>query len=357
MPPLPLPARLLAALMSLATIALAALAAPASALEPPESPKAAVTPLVGTLRLTPGSCSGGRATGSYFRMILPSGGAGGPYLSNNDSTCSDHSLTPLAPGTDGGLKVGSYQPIPSPAFAANGDAKARRLTAPARFYGTSFATATNAVDPQTKKGVPAPKVTLSGSTLTADLRSFSVTWNNQHFNQGAPKPDGSEPGITRTPTGTYDVRTGAFTLDWTSQIVGGPFDKFTGRWHFEGRFVPAAGTNAPAASGGSSTPGTGGTGGTGTTGGTTGTGTTPAAPGTTAATPGAPTPGAKPANGVPVAAGEVTQPVATTKIVTTKDWRVAWPVIWLAGALAVLGFGALILLGRANRKGARRGVA
>src|SRR5205085_9727160 len=117
-------------------------------------------------------------------------------------------------------------------------APARRITAPASFYGTSVATATSPVDPQTKRSVPAPSVTASGGRITADLRAFGVTWNNQDFNQGAPKPDGSTPGNTATGTGTYDARTGAFSLTWRSQIVGGPFDKFTGSWHFEGRFVP-----------------------------------------------------------------------------------------------------------------------
>src|SRR5689334_14935530 len=201
------------------------------------APTAGTTTLVGTLQLTAGSCSGGSATGTYFRMILPSGGASGPYLSNSDSTCSDQSVTPLSPGTDGGLRVGSYQPSSTPRFGPNGDAKAHRITAPAAFYGTSFATATSPVDPQTKRSVPAPQLKVSGTRLSADLRSFGVTWNNQDFNQGAPKPDGSTPGNTAVATGAYDASTGAFTLSWRSQIVGGPFDKFTGYWHFAGRFV------------------------------------------------------------------------------------------------------------------------
>src|SRR5262245_5847959 len=110
-----------AALAALAVVATAVLAGPAPAATAVPTVKTATT-LTGTLRLTPGSCAGGRVGGTYFRMILPSGGANGPYMANNDSTCSDQSFTPLSPGTDGGLRVGSYQPIPSPAFAANGDA-------------------------------------------------------------------------------------------------------------------------------------------------------------------------------------------------------------------------------------------
>jgi hypothetical protein len=302
---------------------------------------AAATRLVGALQLTPGSCAGGKATGTYFRMILPSGGTNGPYMSNSDSRCSDQSFTPLSPGSDGGLRVGSYQPSSTPRFDSSGDARARRITAPAPFYGTSFATSTTSVDPQTKKAVPAPSLSLSGNSLSADLRSFAVTWNNQDFNQGAPKPDGSTPGNTRRATGTYNAATGAFTLNWASQVVGGPFDKFTGSWHFEGRFVPAAGSapstgGGPAAGGTPSTPGTSGG---------TGTAATPGAP-AAPVTPGAPSapaaggvvpPGAAPI----VTTGAPASPV--TKIVTTEKWRVSWPVIGLAAGIALLAIGGLVV--------------
>jgi hypothetical protein len=296
---------------------------------------AAPTPLVGTFKIRGGSCSGGHITGTYLRMILPSGGASGPYMSNSDSKCSDQSFTPLQPGTDGGLFGGSYQATPSPAFDSAGNARAGRVTSPARFYGTGFATSTNSVDPQTKTHVSAPRITNNGGVLSADLRAFSVSWNKQYFNQGAPKPNGSYPGNTRAATGTYNASTGAFTLNWTSQVVGGAFDKFTGQWHLEGTFIPAKGT---------STGGSGGTagagGGAGTTGGTTG-GVTPGgdpstAPDDTAA-------------GQTTAAGAATQAGTTTKIVTKEGWKASPVVIGLAAGIAVLGFGALIalqLLGR-----------
>ena len=316
----------------------------------PTPASAAPTSLVGTFRLTPGQCSSSGASGTYFRMILANGTPTGPYLNNSDSPCSDQSYTPLQPGTDGGLRTGGYQPVPSPAFDKDGNALAKRITLPAKFYGTGFATATNAVDPQTKTKTTLPTVTANGGSLTADLRSFAAVWNNQYFNQGSPKPDGSLPGNTRTPKGTYDRATGAFTLQWTSQIVGGPFDKFTGQWHLEGTFVPSS-SGAPAASGSTSgaapppaaAPQQGGT----TSLPRTGSAGAPVLPGTSAA----PT-------AVTTAEAPTTltssEPVASVETTSHSTWSVQWWLVLLAVALALLGFG---VLDRLQRKIAAAGDA
>jgi hypothetical protein len=111
-----------------------------------------------------------------------------------------------------------------------------------------FSTATNPTDPQTGIKVPVPSVAVSGSTLSGNLESFGVSWNNQEFNQGSPKPDGASPGNTTPVTGTYDAATGAYTLEWSSQIVGGPFNGFSAYWHLTGRFIAAGGASTqPAA--------------------------------------------------------------------------------------------------------------
>lgn len=191
--------------------------------------------LVGTFRLTAGSCTDSGAAGTWFRMMR-----GGSGVSNNDSPCADDSYNPLDPGTDGGLVTESYQPHPDPAFDGDGNALAARLTRPAPFFGVDFSTATNPVDPQTGTEVVAPRVVHDGGgSLTGDLRAFAAAWNGQDFNQGSPKPDGSTPGDTAAVTGVYDPATRAFTLEWRSQIQGGMFDGFTGVWHLEGVFEPA----------------------------------------------------------------------------------------------------------------------
>lgn len=210
-------------------------------------------PLVGTFRITAGDC-GSTRSGSFFRMIQPGGSASGPFVTNSDSPCGDKSYTPLRPGSDGGLVTRTYQAQPASPFDAAGNGKSGRITAPQKFYGVDFATATNATDPQTGTKVSAPEVQVSGTTLTGDVRAFAASWNNQHFNQGAPKPDGSTPGNTKRPSGTIDPNTGAFTLEWSSLIVGGPFNNFTGVWRLEGQFVSS---EAAASSGGSGAPATG----------------------------------------------------------------------------------------------------
>jgi hypothetical protein len=91
---------------------------------------------------------------------------------------------------------------------------------------------------QTKATVPAPVVTASADgKLSGDLRAITAQWNQQSFNQGSPKPDGTTPGIMSPVTGSFDPKTKGFTLQWTSSIVGGPFNGFTGQWHLEGTFV------------------------------------------------------------------------------------------------------------------------
>ncbi|HET7481632.1 MAG TPA: hypothetical protein VFK89_02100 [Actinomycetota bacterium] len=241
--------------------------------------------LVGIFQLAPGQCSsnGGVTEGSYFRMIQPRGDAEkGPFINNGNSPCGDNTYTPMEPGADGGLASGSYQPNPDPAFDRAGNSQASGIFEPLNFQGIAYGGSTNEVDPQTKAEVPAPSFATDGSGhLTGDVRAVSVGWNNQHFNQGAPKPDGSTPGLTKAPSGSFDSTTGAFVMEWTSTISGGPFDGFTGLWHLEGTFRSGAEPTAPRSSSkgsmtgrGSSASGSTSTGTTGSLAGTTTTGTT-----------------------------------------------------------------------------------
>ncbi len=226
------PSRFVAAL-SLATLAVAGVACGDG-----ETKKATLDgeELVGLFELRPGVCHSDGVTGSNFRMVQPGGAVGaGPYVINGDAQCGDNTTTLLAPGTDGGLRTGGYQAPAGSAFDAAGNGVAGLITKPSKFFAVDFALSTNEVDPQTKKKTGVPTIAVAGTTLTGDLSAFAAAWNGQFFNQGAPKPD-SEVGEVG---GTYDATTKAFTLEWASKIVGGPFNNFTGVWHLEGTFKAA----------------------------------------------------------------------------------------------------------------------
>ena len=198
------------------------------------------TTLTGLFRVDTGQCTdAGVTAGSWFRMIEPGGKAGeGPFVPNGDSICGDKTWSPLKPGTDGGLITGVYQAQPAEPFDADGRGTAASILAPTPFFAVAFANATNPVDPQTNAKTSTPTISVTAGKLSGDLSAFAAAWNQQHFNQGAPKPDGARPGLTAGPSGTYDSATKRYVLDWSSQIFGGPFNNFTGVWHLEGTYEP-----------------------------------------------------------------------------------------------------------------------
>jgi hypothetical protein len=321
--------RLRPSIAALAGGLLALLSLLALGVGPAAAPAHAADALTGTFRLSPGRCDGG-ATGSYFRMILPSGTTSGPWIDNADSTCADRTYTLFTPGTDGGLVTGGYQPAPSPGFDGDGNSLAAKIIRPVRFFGVDFSLSTNPIDLQTNGKTSTPVVQADGGKLSGDLSAFAATWNKQAFNQGSPKPGGSRPGLTSPVSGSYNAATHAYSLTWTSQIVGGPFNNFTGLWHLEGTFVPAgSGSAAPSGT----------------------TATTKAATAAAAASDGG--------TGTTVAAGEVASPAApATPAAPTKSQNAAsvrvdddgfeapvWLVVGLA-AIGIAGVISLLVLGR-----------
>ena len=155
----------------------------------------------------------------------------------NTNSSADHGFaTLLTPGTEGGLRTGSYQSQPTPAFDAGGNALASSILTPTEFSGFKFSVSTNRTDPQTRTMVPPPTVVVHDGVLTANLSSWSASWDKQDFNQGAPKP-GRNAGASAT--GAIDVGTGHFYVEWTSVFVGGPFNGFTGIWRLQGVYQPS----------------------------------------------------------------------------------------------------------------------
>jgi hypothetical protein len=215
----------------LIAVTVAALAAPSAA--------EASRPLKGTLQIAPGryvrASHGRRAhyTGSYFRMLLP--GAVDNYFRNPNSAAKDKTYTLFKPGTAGGLRLGSYQQPPSPAFASDGFALARSIVQPLPFAGINFSISTAPQDAQSGQSDPPPSLTVTRGKLSGNFSAWTAEWNSIYFNQGAPKPGGHFPGLTRPVNGTYNARTHAYQIAWYSLIVGGPFNGFTGYWHLQGK--------------------------------------------------------------------------------------------------------------------------
>ena len=226
---------------TLSAVALSALAGPVAG--------ASAEDLVGTFRVQKGAYEkkGKKvtATGSYFRMIYPNGTRKkGPWFNNTDSKAKDNTYTLFRPGIDGGLRTGEYQEFPTPAFDSRGFALANRIVRPLPFAGIEFSLGTAATDYQSGVEGSLPRITrgkkIKGNTykLTGSLNTFTAGWNSIYFNQGTPKANGTRPGKTSKITGTYNRKTRKYTLNWQSQIVGGPFNDFTGDWFFAGKFVP-----------------------------------------------------------------------------------------------------------------------
>jgi hypothetical protein len=225
--------------LAVALVALMVLATGSIAGASTSAKKKSTGKLVGTFQVEAAECADGAPTsGSYFRMIQPAGTVeAGPFLPNGDSTCGDQTYSSLVPGTDGGFITGKFQPQPDPPMDAAGNGLADAILEPTKFFAVTFAVSTNETDPQTGESVKPLSIKASKSgKLSGDTTAFSVAYGGQQFNQGAPKPDGSLPGLTSELTGTYDKKTGEFEMEWVTQIVGGPFDTFTGVWHFEGTF-------------------------------------------------------------------------------------------------------------------------
>ncbi len=204
--------------------------------------------LSGTMLIDAGTKSGGSYVGgSYFAM-----GANNP---NSNSAM----LNPTASPDPGGIVLGTYQNFvlnpdtPHPynwdglgagagtGFAGTPDVPST-MVMPFSFFGTPTYLGTNPISYQSGNAHSAPTATvdLSNCTgnlcaLTMDLSSWEVMWNGSAFEQG-PRPINTGPFVLAQ--GLYDVGTQQYSINWASQINGGPFGGVTGYWHLSGSVVP-----------------------------------------------------------------------------------------------------------------------
>ena len=198
----------------------------------------APSPMIGLFRFKPGAYANSKVSGSYIRLVLAGGTReNGPFFPNPSSRATTYTL--LNPGTDGGLRTGGYQPAPTPAFNATGDALANRIIAPQRFAFIQYSAQTSPIDPQTgatcRRRRSACRPTASSA---ASCRPSRRSGTSRTSTSGRRSRTARSPGLTSPVSGTYNAETKAFTLEWTSQIVGGAFNNFSAAWHFEGTFEP-----------------------------------------------------------------------------------------------------------------------
>ena len=188
--------------------------------------------------------------------------SGGSYFAMNSANPNGSSVAMLTAGSAGGILLGTYQnfvtdpDVPHPANwdgagALAGTGYTQLVTQgsafnPFNFFGKSTYIGLNPVSYQSgvSKLAPSADVDLNDCTgtvcsMTADLSAWEVYWNGSVFEQG-PRPVNTGPFTLAT--GMYDTATGKYSLDWASQINGGPFNGVGGYWHIEGtHVVPAPG--------------------------------------------------------------------------------------------------------------------
>ncbi len=204
---------------------------------------ASANPLTGTMLINPGiyEVNGNYVSGSYFSFGGAASGVG---------------LTPTVSPDPGGIVLGSYQnfvlnpDVPHPynwdgkgASAGTGYSTSPTVLAsiiqPFEFGSSQTYVGTNPISYQSGNSFAAPTADLSkcaGSscTLSVDLSSWEVMWNGSAFQQG-PRPVNTGPFVLAV--GKYNTATDAYSLNWASQISGGPFNGVTGHWHLVGTVV------------------------------------------------------------------------------------------------------------------------
>jgi hypothetical protein len=203
---------------------------------PPAPSSSAGRAMNGQFSIAAGICGNGPSpTGSWVQL-----GLGGSVIKNPNSSCDGGVYTLVDQGTEG-LLTGQYQPNPTPTFDANGNSLAGAIIQPTEFLGTDFGAATDPQDEQTAPSgpdvFPAPQALLDGSTIEANLSALNFTYNGPANGTCASGGgDGCYALGSSDVTGTYDLSTRAYTLQFTGTIHGGAFNNATATFHLAGVF-------------------------------------------------------------------------------------------------------------------------
>jgi hypothetical protein len=170
-----------------------------AAAAPHASRPPAVHQLVGTLRLTPGSCAHGSPAGSYLAVTF-----GTRAIRNFSSGCGGGAYTLLSPGSNA-LSTQRFSPS---------------ITEPARFDGNDLSLGT-----ASQNLFASPQIYLIGKQIAADVRSVQAAYGGGEWQVGA-----------QHATGSYDARTHQLELQWLSGQSFTAASAATGI-HLSGRFT------------------------------------------------------------------------------------------------------------------------
>jgi hypothetical protein len=229
-----LPAALLAAGFVASAVGVAVSAGAGVANAGPPS----VRQLTGTLRLSPGTCAGGRPAGSYLSVTF-----GTRAVRNSASHCENGAVTLLSPGR-GGLSTQQFSPVGDLSFDGAGNARSDTISRPARFGHHAFGLVTAARNLQdAPRAAPAfalPRLYLvGGNHVVADLRSVQILYGGF---AGSSCASASGYGCwlvgAERATGSYDPRSHQISLSWFSGQSFTPASAGT-QIHLVGRFTGA----------------------------------------------------------------------------------------------------------------------
>ncbi len=224
------------------------------------SQSAMAIPLYGTLLIDPGVKTPIKIVRSDGTVITRARYTSGSYFVLGGNNPNRNSAM-LAPGTAGGIQLGTYQNfVTNPDVAhpqgwkgdINGDGipdgaagtgykglvSEGSAFSSFKFFGANTYIGMNPISYQSADLAPPPTVNIDMTTcasdvcsITADFKAWEVYWNGSVFQQG-PRPVNTGPfGVA---TGNYNVVTHKYSLAWKSQIRGGPFGGVPGYWYTEG---------------------------------------------------------------------------------------------------------------------------
>ena len=194
--------------------------------------------MIGLFRFKPGAYSNSKVTARYIRLVL----AGGTRRAGRSSPTRARRRRRHAAGPGHRRRPADRQlPAGADARVQRDRRRARRPDHRAAALRVHPVQRADLADRPADGRRPCPR-RRSASRPTASsavsCRPSRRSGTSRTSTSARRSRTARSPGLTSPVTGTYNADTKAYTLEWTSQIVGGAFNNFSAAWHFEGTFEP-----------------------------------------------------------------------------------------------------------------------